>query len=139
MRSLVVLFTVLFITASANAQSANDLMDRFAAAWTQDDAELVTSMLSDDVVLVGDGGVIEGIDAVNNWRAQQMEATGRLTITSVKSNQIGSVAYHTGRWALADGDDTTGGSHTFVFERNEDDVWKIVSMTINNDPEERDN
>lgn len=109
-------------------------MDRFAAAWTQDDAELVTSMLADEVVLVGDGGVIEGFDAVNDWRADQMEATDRLTITTVKSDRYDHVAYHTGRWALGLADDTSSGSHTFVFERNEDDVWKIVSMTMNNDP-----
>ena len=137
MRILLTLVTVLLFAASASAQSANNLMDRFAAAWTQDDAELVNSMMHDEVVLVGDGNVIEGFDAVNEWRARQMEATDRLTITTVKLDRYEDVAYHTGRWALSHPHGTFSGDHTFVFERGEDDTWKIKSMAINGDPQPR--
>lgn len=134
--SILTLALLAFWCMPALGQSTNELMDRFASAWSQDDAEIVASMLSDEIVLIDDGDVYEGSDSVNAWALEWMEATDQLTITSVRTDEFDDVAYDMGRWALSAGDEMTSGSHTFIFQRDEDDVWRIVAITIGSDPEE---
>lgn len=123
-----------FAVAKPAASPADAFMDKFAQAWSQDDAAALVGMLADDVVLVGDPEVISGKEAVADWVKRQLASTSALTVKAVRSGASGDVAYQVGRWTLgiAKGG-TSSGNHTFVLKKGHDG-WKIAAMHINDDP-----
>ncbi len=117
--------------------SADELMTRFAEAWSADDSTAVSQMFTADVVVVGSDGAFTNRDAVEGWRRQQMAGTDAMEVFPLQSGMSGDLAYQAGRWSLGygGGAGTATGSHTFVFRRGDDGAWRIAAVSITNDPQ----
>jgi ketosteroid isomerase-like protein len=133
-----ILWTLLAIAMAAQAvpvalqaQTPEELMDRFATAWTEKDHDAVHAMLADDAIYFDASEMHEGRSAVaTSWRAS-MDATEEMIITPLRTGTEGSTAYHVGRWQLTgDGRVVLEGVHSFLFRRDEDGAWKIASAHV---------
>jgi ketosteroid isomerase-like protein len=128
--------TVLTIAAptlpsALQAQTPEELMERFAAAWTEKDHAGIEAMLAEDAIYFSAREMHEGRMAVaTSWRAS-MDATEEVIITPLRAGAEGSTAYHVGRWQLTgNGRVVLEGVHSFLFQRDGDGIWKIASAHV---------
>ena len=114
------------------AQSADALMDRFAAAWSTDDRDAIAGMLAEDAIYFdANDPPVEGRAAVAASWGQAMANTDVMTITRLRSGVEDGTVYHTGRWQLtANGRVVETGVHTFIFRRGADGTWRISSAHV---------
>ena len=128
------LLALLMFAPASYAQDADALMERFADAWSQDDAEAVRQMLADDVIVVDNDALLDSPDAVIAEWSPNMEATGRMTITPTRSGTAGDAAYQVGRWTIEYEGDTFAGSHHFTFREEPGGAYRLVAAHIRTDP-----
>ena len=118
--------------APVTAQTANELMDRFAAAWSTDDPDAIVGMLAEDAIYfdANESPVQGRAEVAASW-ARSMENTDVMTITPLRSGAEGGTAYHSGRWQItANGRVVEAGVHTFIFRRSADGAWRIASAHV---------
>jgi ketosteroid isomerase-like protein len=118
-------------TLPLDAQTPDELMERFAAAWTEKDHAAIESMLAEDAIYFSASEMHEGRkDVATSWRAS-MEATEEMIITPLRAGAEGSTAYHVGRWQLTgNGRVVLEGVHSFLFRRDDGGAWKIASAHV---------
>jgi ketosteroid isomerase-like protein len=119
------------LPVALQAQTPEELMERFATAWTEKDHAAIEAMLAEDAIYFDASEMHEGRTAVAvSWRAS-MDATEEMIITPLRTGTEGSTAYHVGRWQLTgDGRVVMEGVHSFVFRREENGTWKIASAHV---------
>jgi len=115
----------------ASAPVADQLMNRFAAAWTADEGAAIFAMLADDVIYFDAQDMIQGAQAVAASWAKSMQATDAMILSPIHSGAEGNTAYHVGQWQLtANGATAMTGVYTFIFRRGDDGVWRIRSAHV---------
>ena len=123
------------------APSADALMNQFVEAWNRDDEAALREIFADDLVLIDDGGMIRGEEAVfSEWVPPNMAATSDLQVTVGAVGAGSDLAYHSGRWSLqvtppGAAPFTSTGSHSFVWRRGAGGEWQLVSIQIEDDPQ----
>lgn len=128
------LLALLILAPASYAQDADSLMERFASAWTRDDAEAVRQMLADDVVVVDNDALLDSPDAVIAEWGPNMEATGSMTITPIRSGATDDALYQVGRWTIDYEGGQSAGSHHFTFRETPDGAYRLVAAHIRTDP-----
>lgn len=136
------LFTILACqenTTTTTAETAttaadpDQLLQRWDEAWNQNNIDSLQNLLADDAVLLMEGEEYSTSE-INDWMRENSQAMRDLKTEAKVKRSTGDVAYQAGTYSHGLKENDTlefNGTFTFVWERQNDDEWKVRLMDIN--------
>lgn len=111
----------------------DELSQQWQTRANAGDAQGVADLYTEDAILhPGNGGMIEGRDAIRDHMQQNIDAGfGDANIESVETEILNGVAYSTGTWSAASPDGQTSDGHWLVVFLQEDGEWRMHRHTNN--------
>ena len=124
------------VLAQTGGEVPDRLMAQFAEAWSRDDSAAVALMFAEDALFLETDTLYAGRDAIDAFQSPIMAGSEGMEITPLRSGTSGDLAFQVGRWTLAHEGGPSTGVHTFVFRRDPDGEWRVVSAHVEGDDAE---
>lgn len=118
---------------ATRAADPDQLLQRWDEAWNQNNIDSLQNLLADDAVLLMEGEEYSTSD-INDWMRENSQAMRDLKTEAKVKRSTGDVAYQAGTYSHGLKENDTlefNGTFTFVWERQNDDEWKVRLMDIN--------
>lgn len=115
------------IAQEGDVAAVDDVRQQWQTRSDEGDAEGVADLYTEDAILYpGDGGVVEGRDAIREHMQQNFDAGFQDSdVRATETEILNGEAYSIGTWSATSADGERVHGHWMVIFRSDDGEWKI--------------